>query len=756
MIWALLEITLPLCLSFLMGITGGWLFWRWRRRYVSASEWNAQSNDAELRLLRDEHAELKITHDGDSATIKSLESKIETQTSEMRALELTTQKLNDELKAAKKPEPEPLNFEQPDEIDKLKTELAAEKRKTAELDKLKADLAAEKKKAEASNSKVVELSSRTDSQTQLNNELQQKLKQSESVAVERDAAIERLKDLELKQSQSRSQELELSTTKEQLVTVQNKFKNFQASVVADRQSNDQQNEKLQARITELESELNKQDKLSATADEHKKKITELESQLIDMNRISAELTQANKALAESEQEKSRLALKATELDSELRSAAARTQASIASDKEKLASLEKELAEAERTRSQSDRERSDLASKVADLESKLRSAGQQAEASRRSEREKLANLEQQLVQANNAAAELTQTKANISTLNTQLNEARMAVAQQDGNEQQLMELKTKINELHQKNVELSRQIQQADATKPESRQELRELQRKYAEVAAQLNDEKKRNAALTNKVSNTADTPKAEVTPITAGQLKRLKKQISNKDEYITELEKKLKNKSTKRKKQKASWQKGKTKIGTPGSDHRDDLTAINGIGPKIEKVLNKLGIKSWEQLATLRASEVTLVDETLVDFPGRIKRDEWVSQAKAIMRNGHQPPGKPKPKSTKKPKRAKTNKKAWQQGKTRFGTPGSKHRDDLKVVNGIGPVIEKALNRRGIRSWEQLAALTTSDVKIIDEALNFPGRITREQWVQQAKSLIKQFPDHTDRPKRTALLNKVS
>ena len=245
-----------------------------------------------------------------------------------------------------------------------------------------------------------------------------------------------------------------------------------------------------------------------------------------------------------------------------------------------------------------------------------------------------------------------------------------------------------------------------------------------------------------------------------GQVKKLKEDVSTRDERIKQLEKKLAAK--KRSKPAASknknWQKGKTKLGTPGSDHKDDLTVINGIGPKIEKVLAKLGIISWEQLAEFNAADVKMVDDALAEFPGRIKRDKWVSQAKAIMRNGHRPliaSGTRKAKPAKKNKKAKkASKTAWQQGKTNFGTPGCAHRDDLKVINGIGPVIEKSLNRRGIRSWEQLATLKVKEVKIIDEAMDFPGRIDREQWVAQAKDLVKQYPDQKTRPTRKTFLNQ--
>jgi len=195
-----------------------------------------------------------------------------------------------------------------------------------------------------------------------------------------------------------------------------------------------------------------------------------------------------------------------------------------------------------------------------------------------------------------------------------------------------------------------------------------------------------------------------------------------------------------------SWQKGVTKLGTPGSDHTDDLKVISGIGAKMEKLLNSFDIQSWEQLAALTDEEVQKVDAALTDFPGRIERDKWVLQAQEIMANGHVAPDK-KPKKQKKQTAAKTAKTDdWQTGTTHFGTPGSLHRDDLKEINGIGPVLEKTLNDFGIQSWEQLSELNSKEVDKIDQAIAFPGRIEREEWVAQAKMLTERFPDRSKRP----------
>ena len=62
--------------------------------------------------------------------------------------------------------------------------------------------------------------------------------------------------------------------------------------------------------------------------------------------------------------------------------------------------------------------------------------------------------------------------------------------------------------------------------------------------------------------------------------------------------------------------------------------------------------------------------------------------------------------------------------------------DDLKKISGVGPALEKKLNDFGIYHYRQVAALTKDDIAEIDEALNFKGRIERDDWLAQAKSLM--------------------
>jgi predicted flap endonuclease-1-like 5' DNA nuclease len=63
-------------------------------------------------------------------------------------------------------------------------------------------------------------------------------------------------------------------------------------------------------------------------------------------------------------------------------------------------------------------------------------------------------------------------------------------------------------------------------------------------------------------------------------------------------------------------------------------------------------------------------------------------------------------------------------------------KDDLQVINGIGPGIEKKLNTLGIYSFRQISELTEESIKQLTQSIKFfPGRIDRDRWVEQASKL---------------------
>jgi hypothetical protein len=65
----------------------------------------------------------------------------------------------------------------------------------------------------------------------------------------------------------------------------------------------------------------------------------------------------------------------------------------------------------------------------------------------------------------------------------------------------------------------------------------------------------------------------------------------------------------------------------------DDLKVINGIGPKMEEVLNSIGIYTYLQVSKMTKKEYDLLDSITGSFPGRAERDDWAGQAKKLLNN---------------------------------------------------------------------------------------------------------------------------
>ncbi|MAU66754.1 phasin family protein [Hyphomonas sp.] len=63
--------------------------------------------------------------------------------------------------------------------------------------------------------------------------------------------------------------------------------------------------------------------------------------------------------------------------------------------------------------------------------------------------------------------------------------------------------------------------------------------------------------------------------------------------------------------------------------------------------------------------------------------------------------------------------------------------DDLSQITGVGPAMVKKLNAAGIYSVAQLAALKKAEAEKLDEQIGARGRVTRDEWVKQAKVLAK-------------------
>ncbi|MCF6273038.1 MAG: NADH-quinone oxidoreductase subunit NuoE [Rhodobacteraceae bacterium] len=96
---------------------------------------------------------------------------------------------------------------------------------------------------------------------------------------------------------------------------------------------------------------------------------------------------------------------------------------------------------------------------------------------------------------------------------------------------------------------------------------------------------------------------------------------------------------------------------------------------------------------------------------------------------------KPAPKKAKSP--AKDEKPPSDEEKPDLlSAPRGGQPDDLKKIKGVGPKLEKELNVAGVFHFDQIAGWSVAEVTWADQHLvSFKGRVSRDNWVGQAKEL---------------------
>jgi predicted flap endonuclease-1-like 5' DNA nuclease len=64
----------------------------------------------------------------------------------------------------------------------------------------------------------------------------------------------------------------------------------------------------------------------------------------------------------------------------------------------------------------------------------------------------------------------------------------------------------------------------------------------------------------------------------------------------------------------------------------DNLQQLKGVGPKLVQQLNAAGITRFDQLARFGPNEISMLDERMGAFRGRVARDRMVEQARYLER----------------------------------------------------------------------------------------------------------------------------
>jgi predicted flap endonuclease-1-like 5' DNA nuclease len=180
-------------------------------------------------------------------------------------------------------------------------------------------------------------------------------------------------------------------------------------------------------------------------------------------------------------------------------------------------------------------------------------------------------------------------------------------------------------------------------------------------------------------------------------------------------------------------------FGTAIETEKDDLKMISGIGPFIEERLHAVDIFTFRQISKFTPRDIDRINDAIAYFSGRIERDEWVAQAKELVHN--------KDIRTDLFKRISERKPGIYYH--RIGTASMEEADDLTVISGIGGWIMEKLYALEIYTYRQISNFTKEDVVAVTEAIEyFPGRIERDEWIIQAKDLIRIAGNKSDLLKR--------
>jgi predicted flap endonuclease-1-like 5' DNA nuclease len=174
------------------------------------------------------------------------------------------------------------------------------------------------------------------------------------------------------------------------------------------------------------------------------------------------------------------------------------------------------------------------------------------------------------------------------------------------------------------------------------------------------------------------------------------------------------------------------RIGVAKKEEADDLTVISGIGGWIKEKLGMLDIYTFRQISNFNSEDVATVTEAIEYFPGRIERDEWILQAKELVRIAGD-------------KSELLKRIRDRQGRIYFDRLGLAHKheaNNLTLIDGLGLWVEERLNLLGIYTFDQISKLTHKDIETITEVLEIiPGRIEQDNWVSQARELAKKYAE---------------
>ena len=183
----------------------------------------------------------------------------------------------------------------------------------------------------------------------------------------------------------------------------------------------------------------------------------------------------------------------------------------------------------------------------------------------------------------------------------------------------------------------------------------------------------------------------------------------------------------------------------------DDLTRIRAIDRPLEAKLHAAGVTRYDEIAAWTSDDVKTISATL-GFDGRIERENWIEQAHILARGGvtHyattiarfaptpapvSPPDVATRAAFAEPRREIAAVTAAPPSPPAAATPSAGGRDNLQRIGGINAEIENVLNAHGVTRYSQVAGWGGADIARLEGLLGFKGRISRENWIEQAQIL---------------------
>ena len=178
-----------------------------------------------------------------------------------------------------------------------------------------------------------------------------------------------------------------------------------------------------------------------------------------------------------------------------------------------------------------------------------------------------------------------------------------------------------------------------------------------------------------------------------------------------------------------------SRIGKASEEVHDDLTMINGIDEFIQRKLNVLGIKTYEQISKMDSEISKTVNDALEFLPERVTEMEWTQQAITMLDLKDVDVRSSVDEDEAVVADLSASKINWSQ----IGEAGDRKSDRMTEIKGVDADIEKKLKILGIRTFDQISKMDKETAEAVNGALGFaPGRVIKMMWAQQAKSLLEE------------------